>query len=122
MKKAHNFRQLTIWSDSMELVSLVYGLTSQLPDVERFGLKAQIQRASVSIPSNIAEGSGRTTTREFIRFLEIAISSSYELETHLILIDMLYKIDTNNVLSDLGSVQRKIGAFTNKLKSEESIC
>ncbi len=118
MKKAHNFRQLTIWSDSMELVSLVYGLTSQLPDVERFGLKAQIQRASVSIPSNIAEGSGRTTTREFIRFLEISISSSYELETQLILIEMLYKIDIKNVLVILGSVQRKIGAFTNKLKSE----
>ena len=102
----------------MELVSLVYGLTSQLPDVERFGLKAQIQRVSVSIPSNIAEGSGRTTTREFIRFLEISISSSYELETQLILIEMLYKIDIKNVLVILGSVQRKIGAFTNKLKSE----
>ena len=118
----HNFKNLKIWQNSRLLVKEVFLSTRDFPSEEKFGIVSQILRSAYSIPSNIAEGSGRTTTREFIRFLEIAISSSYELETHLILIDMLYKIDTNNVLSDLGSVQRKIGAFTNKLKSEESIC
>ena len=77
----HNFKELLVWKKSIELVKSIYQITSMLPSDERFGLISQMNRSSVSIPSNIAEGSGRTSEKEFIHFLNIAISSSYELET-----------------------------------------
>ena len=115
MKKAHNFRELIIWKESMSLVKKIYFLTSQLPNDERFGLISQINRSCISIPSNIAEGSGRTTEKEFSRFLEIAMSSSNELETQLILISDLYKMKIEDVIMDLKSIQFKIGAFKRTL-------
>ena len=115
MKKAHNFRELIIWKESISLVKKIYILTSQLPSDERFGLISQINRSSISIPSNIAEGSGRTTEKEFSRFLEISMSSSYELETQLILISELYEINIEDVIMDLKSIQFKIGAFKRTL-------
>ena len=66
----HNFRELKIWKEAMNIVKSVYLLTSQLPSDERFGLVSQINRCSVSIPSNIAEGSGRTSNKEFLHFLQ----------------------------------------------------
>jgi four helix bundle protein len=89
--KKHNFRELTIWKDSMSFVKKVYLISANLPTEERFGFVSQINRSSVSIPTHIAEGSGRTTNKEFVRFLDIAISSSYELETELILIHDLFR-------------------------------
>jgi len=115
LKKAHNFRELIIWKESISLVKKIYILTSQLPSDERFGLISQINRSSISIPSNIAEGSGRTTEKEFSRFLEISMSSSYELETQLILISELYEINIEDVIMDLKSIQFKIGAFKRTL-------
>jgi four helix bundle protein len=79
-----------------------------------------MNRAVISIPSNIAEGSGRTTEREFIRYLEIAISSSYELETQLLLINDLYASDVDDVLLKLDQIQLKIRALRKKLLSDES--
>lgn len=66
----HNFRELTSWKVSFDLVKEIYALSGQLPNDEKFGLKSQIQRCAVSIPSNIAEGSGRTTDKEFSLFFE----------------------------------------------------
>jgi four helix bundle protein len=119
MRKAHNFRELYIWKDSMSLVKKIYVLTSQLPKDERFGLISQINRSSISIPSNIAEGSGRTTEKEFSRFLEIAISSSYELETQLILVSELFDTEVAEVLNELKNIQLKIGAFKKTLKIDK---
>jgi four helix bundle protein len=104
----------------MDLVKHVYRLTSALPEKERFTLVSQMNRAVISIPSNIAEGSGRTTEREFIRYLEIAISSSYELETQLLLINDLYASDVDDVLLKLDQIQLKIRALRKKLLSDES--
>jgi four helix bundle protein len=81
----HNFRELKIWQNSMEIVKDVHVLTKTLPSDERVGLVSQINRSAVSMPSNIAEGTGRTSEKELHHFLNIAISSSYELETQLIL-------------------------------------
>lgn len=69
----------------MDLVEAVYLLSGQLPDTEKFGLQSQIRRSTVSIPSNIAEGCGRASDKEFARFLEIALGSAFELETQLII-------------------------------------
>lgn len=119
LKKVHNFRELKIWKESLILVKNVYLLTSQLPKDEKFGLVSQINRCAVSIPSNIAEGSGRTTEKEFLHFLNIAISSSYELETQLILIEDIFKIQTKSILIELESLQKMIGAFKRILKTEK---
>lgn len=120
MIKKHNFKQLLVWKESMDLVKHVYRITSTLPDQERFTLVSQMNRAVISIPSNVAEGSGRTTEREFIRYLEIAISSSYELETQLLLIKELYANDVDEVLLKLDQIQLKIRALRKKLLSDES--
>ena len=84
-----DFRKLNVWIQAVELVTKVYQLSSQLPDTEKYGLKSQIQRASVSIASNIAEGASRQSEIEFKHFLEIAIGSSFELETQMVLIQNL---------------------------------
>lgn len=113
----HNFRDLEIWKDSFSIVKLVYGISAQLPDNEKFGLKSQIQRCSISIPSNIAEGSGRTSDKEFLYFLNVAISSSYELETQLLLVQELFDIDTNEVILKIQSNQRMIGGLKRKINN-----
>ena len=111
----HNFRELNIWKESMELVKMVYNLTKQLPVEERFGLISQINRSVISIPSNIAEGSGRTSEKELIYFLNIAISSSYELETQLILINEIYQVENENIISKLNTLQKMIAGFKKTL-------
>lgn len=80
-----NFKTLEIWKNGVELVKEIYILSQQLPKEEKFGLRSQITRASVSIPSNIAEGCSRNSDLEFKRFLEIAMGSIFEVETQLII-------------------------------------
>jgi four helix bundle protein len=99
----------------MDLVKKVYLVSSSLPDFEKFGLRSQIQRSAISIPSNIAEGSGRTSSKEFIHFLKISLSSSYELEKQLILIRELYDIDVDELMLNLNNIQNMIGGFTRSL-------
>jgi four helix bundle protein len=65
----HNFRKLTIWQRSVDLVTCVYTLTNSFPSHERFGLMSQMQRAAVSVPANIAEGSAKSSSKDFVRFL-----------------------------------------------------
>ena len=74
-----NFRELMIWQKAMDIVFHIYELTALLPKDETYGLKTQLQRAAVSIPSNIAEGCSRNSESDFKRFLEIAIGSAFEL-------------------------------------------
>jgi carbamoyl-phosphate synthase large subunit len=84
MTVAH-FRDLEVWQVSMALAKAVYALTARFPREERYGLSSQLQRAAVSIPSNIAEGHARATTRDYARFVSIALGSVAELETQLLL-------------------------------------
>lgn len=81
----HNFKELLVWKKAMELVTFTYMLTNAFPKEEKYGLISQIQRCAVSIPSNIAEGSGRVSKKEFQHFISIAMGSSFELETQMIL-------------------------------------
>ena len=112
----HNFRELKIWKDSILIVKSIYLLTAELPDDEKFGLKSQIQRCAVSVPSNIAEGSGRTTSKDFRNFLNMSLSSSYELETQLIIINELFKIEIVEIIEKLHEVQRMIIGFKKTLE------
>ena len=81
----HNFKNLKVWNLAMELVRDVYRSVNDFPQDEKYGLNSQIKRCVISIPSNIAEGSGRNTNKDFVKFLYISLGSSYELETQLIL-------------------------------------
>jgi len=78
-----NFRNLVVWRRSMDLATMCYKLTADFPPSEQYGLKSQLRRAAVSIPSNIAEGCGRGTPKDFARFLRISYASSCEVETQL---------------------------------------
>lgn len=80
-----DFRQLNIWKGSITLATQIYALTNAFPATEIYGLSRHMQRASVSIASNIAEGSSRSSETEFDRFLEISIGSAFEIESQLII-------------------------------------
>jgi four helix bundle protein len=80
-----NFKDLVAWQRAMDLVEAVYEITRQFPKDELYGLTSQIRRAAVSIPSNIAEGEGRGSPNEFVRFLSIAYGSLREVETQLLI-------------------------------------
>jgi len=84
-----SFRELEIWKKGIEIVKEVYQASKLLPKDEQYGIRSQITRAAISIPSNIAEGSSRNSEIEFKRFLEIAIGSAFELETQLVIIEDL---------------------------------
>lgn len=86
---SNNYRQLKVWQVGMEIAKATYLLAAELPDSEKFGLVSQIRRSAVSIPSNIAEGTSRSSNKDFKRFLEIALGSCYELQTQLLLIQEL---------------------------------
>ena len=78
-----SYRDLIVWQKAMGLVTDVYAITKDFPKEEQYGLTAQIRRSAVSVPSNIAEGYGRKSTLDYIRFLQIACGSLYELQTQL---------------------------------------
>ncbi|SDT54445.1 four helix bundle protein [Mucilaginibacter mallensis] len=81
----HNFKELKAWQAGIEICKVIFELTKQFPGEERFGLISQMNRCAVSIPSNIAEGCGRKSNKELYQFLNIALGSSFELETQLII-------------------------------------
>ena len=114
----HNFKELLVWKKSIDLVKSIYQITSILPSDERFGLISQMNRSSVSMPSNITEGSGRTSEKEFIHFLNIAISSSYELETQLIITNELFQVDIESVIGQISEVQKMILGLKRNLENK----
>jgi four helix bundle protein len=87
--RRHNFKALKVWQLGVQLATEVYALTAEFPDAERYGLTAQMRRAAVSVPSNIAEGAGRNTDKSFQQFISIALGSLNELETQLEIADRL---------------------------------
>lgn len=110
----HNFRQLQIWKEGMAVAKSVYVCLSGLPNHERYGLASQISRCAVSVPSNIAEGSSRTSNKEFAHFLSIALGSLFELETQLIIavdVGFISVESIEGLLKDIIQLQKKISAF-----------
>jgi four helix bundle protein len=116
----HQFKNLEIWKRSRYFCSKIYAVTSNFPDNEKFGITNQLRRASVSIPSNIGEGSSRASNKEFSRFLEIAIGSAYEIETQLLIsndLDFL-EFDTLKILLyELEEIVKMISKFRSTLKT-----
>jgi len=114
-----NFRELMIWQKAMKIVVHVYEFTTLLPKDETYGLKIQLQRAAVSIPSNIAEGCSRNSETDFKRFLEIAIGSAYELETQLTItenINLISKTKVEPILQLLSEEQKMLNSFISSVR------
>jgi four helix bundle protein len=95
-----NHKDLDVWKKSMDFVEIVYQLTNDFPDSEKFGLTNQIRRAVVSIPSNIAEGSGRKSDKELIQFVHIALGSLAEVETQYLISVRLKYVTKNEILEE----------------------
>jgi four helix bundle protein len=114
----HNYNNLQIWQQAMDLVEEIYKLTASFPIEEKFGLVSQMTRAAVSIPSNIAEGAGRNSDKDFAHFISIAIGSLYELNTQIVLSERLGYIDqsqSQELQKKLDNLQRKSVSFKSKL-------
>jgi four helix bundle protein len=116
-----DFRELKVWQRSMTVARQSYRLTDHLPLDEKYGLVSQIRRSAVSIPSNIAEGSGRDTPRESMRFLRIAYGSACELETQLLIARETGKDSSGlalDIARDLEEIRRMIYALIQQLKTD----
>ncbi|MCW5519741.1 four helix bundle protein [Aureitalea sp. L0-47] len=114
----HKVKDLKIWSKSMALAKSVYSIAAELPTEEKFGLVSQLKRCAISIPSNISEGAGRNSKKEFQHFLSVAHGSSYELETQLILVIELQLISEDKikpVLNKVTEIQKMNYAFQKSL-------
>lgn len=115
----HRFKELDFWKRSRLFCSKIYALNSKFSESEKFGLTNQLRRASVSIPSNIAEGSSRNSNKDFTRFLQIALGSAYEIETQLLIAQDLYFItnsESENTISELQEIIKMISKFKSTLK------
>lgn len=115
----HQFKELGIWQKSKIFCSQIYTVTSAFPNDEKFGLTNQLRRASVSVPSNIAEGSSRNSNKDFSRFLEIAIGSCYEIETQLLIafdLNFLSKEKLNILIHELEEIIKMTSKFRSTLK------
>jgi len=117
-EKMKSFKHLLIWQKGFEIAIKSFRLVDGFPKAEKFGLANQITRAAVSIPSNIAEGSSRTSEKEYNRFLEHSLGSSFELETHLLIADAVNygQPDLRSlVLQDVRDEQKMLSSFMSKL-------
>jgi len=115
-----DFRKYDIWTDGIDFSIEIYDLTDIFPNDERFGLTSQMRRAAVSIPSNIAEGASRKSNLEFSRFIEIALGSSFELETQLTISKKRKYITGETLallLTPLQSLQRRLNALRTTLQA-----
>ena len=114
----HNFRELRVWQEAIAVAKEVYFHSRQFPEFEKYGLTSQVNRAVVSIASNIAEGSARSTNKDFRNFLGIALGSAYEVETQLILakeFGYLSEDSLNSLLKLLHSLEKKISNLQSRL-------
>ncbi|MBZ4044260.1 four helix bundle protein [Flavobacterium hibisci] len=114
-----DFRKLLIWQKSMSLVTKIYYSTNNFPKEEIFGLTSQIRRSSISIPSNIAEGSGKESDKDLLRFLNISVGSLFEMQTQLEIaknISYLKEDDFNNLYEDSREVERMLVSIIKKIK------
>ncbi len=117
---ASDYRDLIVWQKAMDVATETYKLVKLLPKEETYALSDQMRRAAVSIPSNIAEGNGRNTIKEYLHFLAIARGSKSELETQIMLairVGLLSQEQATNCLSLLDEVSRLLKTLANKLQS-----
>lgn len=117
-----NFRSWEIYKNGLSLVTQIYKTTKDLPKEEAYGLTSQVRRAAVSIVCNIAEGSAKTSSKDFKRFLEMSLGSAFEVETLLIVMQNLNYCspeELNELIVKIEVQQKRINAFIQKIKRED---
>ncbi len=122
MKNSSSYKDLLVWQKSLDLVSDIYKLTEKFPNSEMYGLSSQMQRAAVTIPSNIAEGQKRAHKKEFIQFLYVSYSSGAELETQIEICKRLHKLkdlEYTVVESKLEVIMKMLNSLISSLKNSE---
>lgn len=120
-KKARNFRQYPVWQMAVDYATKVYKTTAEMPWFEKKGLCDQLQRAAVSIGSNIAEGCAKPSDMEFAKFLDTALGSSYEVETQLTIAHNVGYIDGAifaELMNDVQSIERQLTGFIRSVRKD----
>ncbi len=118
-KKARNFRNYKVWQDAVDYASKVYQVTSDMPWFEKKGLCDQLQRAVVSISSNIAEGSAKPSDLEFAHYLDTALGSAFEVETQLQIAKNVGYINEelySNLLTEINDIEKQINGLINNIR------
>lgn len=115
----HNYKKLHIWQEGIKLARRIYDISSKFPSNEKYGIISQMTRAAVSIPSNIAEGAGRTSNKDFANFLSIAIGSIFELHTQIVICEQIGYIDQNTLKQleeQTFTLQQQIAAYKQRIE------
>ncbi|MCX7844912.1 MAG: four helix bundle protein [Candidatus Bipolaricaulota bacterium] len=110
-------KDLAVWKEAMQLVKAVYEWTTGFPKEEMYGLTAQMRRAALSIPCNIAEGAARGSRKEFLQFLHISLGSLAELETQVFLAEDLFQLEAEPLKTQIEGLRRKLLALMKTLKA-----
>ncbi len=116
----NSYRDLIVWQKSIDLVTLVYKMTSSFPKEEKYSLTSQLKRSAISVPSNIAEGYGRKYTKEYSRFLQIARGSLYELQTQLEIsknVGFVNSIELKPIESLCLEIEKMLNSLISKINS-----
>ena len=116
-----SFKELRVWQKGIELVEMVYKITATFPEEEKYGLRTQMRRAAVSIPSNIAEGHLRKTAKDFKQFIAIARGSCAELETQIIIsykLGFIQEDNFSNLSSKIDELSKMLSSFYSKINSK----
>ena len=119
----HNYKNLHIWQDGIKLARRIYEITSTFPANEKYGIVSQMTRAAVSIPSNIAEGAGRNSNKEFANFLSIAIGSIFELHTQVVICEQIGYIDSETIKEidqQIYTLQQQINTYKQRIEGNAS--
>ena len=114
----NNFRELKVWQRAIDLATIIYSITKSFPDNEKYGLTQQLQRAIISVSSNIAEGSGRQTRADFKHFLSMALGSLYEVESQLVVsykLEYISKNQLQSTIDEVTEIQKMIYSLRSKL-------
>jgi len=123
MEKIRTHKDLDVWKKSIELVTEIYEITRIFPKDEIYGLTGQIRRAAISIPSNIAEGSGRNHDKELVQFLYVSLGSCSELETQIIISNRIKYIDgkmLNDILIKIQDIRKMLLGLIKAVKKRNS--
>jgi four helix bundle protein len=120
MKLKHNFKNLKVWQKSVDLAVKVYKISQSFPPEEKFGITSQMRRSSVSVPSNIAEGTAKNTSKSFSNSLDISLGECFELETQAIIANRVGILDNDafkDLDSDIDEIQKMIIGFKSTVES-----
>jgi four helix bundle protein len=123
MTKIKTYRDLVVWQKSMTIVTEIYKLSQSFPKNEAYGLTSQMRRCAVSIPSNIAEGYGRNSSSDYVRFLRVAAGSLYELQTQIEIacnLEYLKKTDFAKLYESSREIERMLSSLSRKLNGKQT--